>query len=232
MKYLKIPVIALSVIICLGGAANSGGFYFIPAIPFMILLMFLVRGYEKRYRTMAAVFITICIFTSVTRDWNPFFYPILIGGTATVLEDGYQITYSDGSGGFRFLSSLEGYIHDSRKEDLTERLRRFVDDPFETVIMTGDGDFSGIDNVTIKKIKRGNIFRVTGISHDHSDFGDDINVVTTVGEFFHSDTDPGDGDYAVRLDGEVQSGWSRALGNLMRYPVYLIILLSSPSELL
>ena len=158
-------VYILGVIFLISGATNIGltGFFF--AIPFAILLVFISHySFKSKKLLLSSIFlILVCILVNITLEKNPFIFPILSGGTIEVLEDGYLVTYSDGSGGFSKKSAQE-----------------------QTVSCLGPS--CGTDKST--PLKKGEIYNVTGVSITHPDLHTDVSLITSVGKFDQYDYQP------------------------------------------
>jgi len=102
--------LAISIIMSLSGAVNSGWAYFYPVIPFMFYVLWYTKlKYGKRSFILATIFIIFCITISLTRDRNPLLYPVLNGGVITVNKDiinnalpilkgDYPVTYIEHTG--------------------------------------------------------------------------------------------------------------------------------------
>lgn len=223
---LVFAALVVSVVMSLAGAVNSGFSYFFMAVPFMALLVVLSRRYGVKYRNAAIVFITLCILVSVTQSHNPLLSPILSGGTATILQDGYFVLYPGGGGLFYTESEIRSKFITNPKNPMdAARVEQFINDPGTKNLVSIKYPNDGLDRtkVDIIKLKKGEVYPVIGIEHNHGDFGDHINVDTSIGQFYHNDLFPlpQDGESAIALNKPVQSRWSRNLGNLMIYPAII-----------
>lgn len=178
MKYLKYFAVIFSVIMSLGGAVNSGFSGVFLAVPFMVYLVYIGYKVNKYLFITAILFIIFCITVNKTQDFNHFIYPILKDGNATVLQDGYQKTYLNLSG-----------IGGSGGFDISSTTIRCI----------------GCGEVRVTPLRSGEVYKVIGVYHDNGDFADKVGVVTEIGQFTYSNTDPSGFRYAINLNKPIQS---------------------------
>lgn len=221
MKYFKIFLIILSVIMSLGGAVNSGWSKFTWAIPFMICLVYLAYKQSKSLLLVSIVFVVLCITISKTQDRNPFLYPIISGGEVTIMQDGFQKTYhDDGSGGF---TSYERITLNQPTKDEKKQLEDFKSDHTIRSLTMRDRametSIPGAGMMIITKVSKGDVYKVSGVSHSYGDFSEHLNVRTSVGQFTYNDIR----DSLVTINKPLQSEWAKYLGNLMYWPVFPIL---------
>lgn len=194
MSLTKKIFLIIAVVVTIGGAINSGMTTFFMAVPFMGYLLYQSYKEGKLYFMACVIFIVICIITSKTRDSNPLLYPIIRNGTATVLQDGYQRTFSiDGSGSFQTSSTT-------------------------TISCAGCGG----DKVT--PLKKGEVYKVLGVHHGPDGFRDEVGVITEVGRFSSSDVNY---NRYIGLNKPIQSTWSKYLGNLMYWPIFPFVAITT-----
>ncbi len=92
----------ISVLFILSAAFNYGMTRYYLAIPFMALILYLSKSVFKRDNLFFASLI-LCIISILINNGlekSSLLFPILDDGYVEVHEDGYLLTYSDGSGGF------------------------------------------------------------------------------------------------------------------------------------
>lgn len=222
-------LITIAVVFSLGGAVNSGWSYFVPAIPFMLYLVVSSYRVGQGSRIASLVFVALCIATSLTRDYNPLIYPILWDGEVTVLEDGYHINYSDRSGNFYTPDDALDVISSSGAISSADaaRARQFIlssDGPDSLVIASGYTYYENNDYV-FTRLARGDQLPVTGIVHNHADFGSTLALETPLGQmgryrdWIAHDTDENPG---IQVNKPVQAKWASIVSN---YPLLLIVML-------
>ncbi len=219
MNFVKPILIIVAVIFSLGGAVNSGWSAFYLAIPFMGYLIY--QGYKKSilFFVLSILFVIACIVTSKTLEKNPFIFPILRGGEVTVVRDGFQRTFEDGSGGF---IPFEELTVNEPTESQKKIFSDFVNNP-EQKSLTYFDSF----NITVTKIKKGETYKVTGVYHQTADLTDAISVVTEIGRFRLEDFNPESSRYSVDVNKKIQTSWSKYLGNLMYWPVLPIVAMTA-----
>lgn len=232
-------LIVLSVLMSFSGAVNSGWSAFFPALPFMGYLLFVASRAGRPLLVSAVVFIALCISISLTRDSNPLLYPVLNGGVVTVEEDVLFVesvgSYGQTGGGlYRPDYYQEGPRGTGKDLNSTEmrQYRDFLNDPaIRTIENPSFVAHFSLRPTKITKIKKGETYPITGISHDNGDFADRIRVVT--GELglmrTYGDAERGE---AFSLNKPVRSSWSYYLGNLMYWPALPALLSANLNTLL
>lgn len=92
----------VSFVFTLSGAVNAGFSRYFVAIPFMALMLWISKTKLKSRLILYAsiFFIVISVVVSHSQTENPLLFPIISNGYIRILKDGYQQTFSDGSGGF------------------------------------------------------------------------------------------------------------------------------------
>lgn len=223
MRHSKVFFVTLAILMCLGGAVNDGMTYFAMAVPFMIFLMVVTFRSDKRIFLLTLAFVLLCIATSLTRDKNPLLYPIIHNGEITVLQDGYQVTYQDGSGGFYDDKHLKFLMQGNPVE--LERIQSWAKNENTKTIESSHGlNISQATPFTLTKLQKGEKLAVNAIKHTSYDLGTEVALVTNVGLFGRFDyekigNNPGP---FVEPNKEVQSKWAWYLGLLMMYPFLLM----------
>jgi len=194
-RKLAIYIYFLSLIFILGGACNTGFTRFWLATPFMVIAI-IISIFIKKHNAFIAtsIFCAIAIIFNVTLEKNPIAFPILINGSVTVLRDGNLITFSDGSGGF----FDEGMFNEKSRVN-----------------------FGKID---IKKLSKGQEFKVTGIIISHPDFSTNISLTTTAGQFSEMNYQPSNQLFtqSIKPNKTIINPIIKFLGNIMYYPMLLI----------
>lgn len=101
-KIIWIIIFLIGCIFVFAGAVNAGFSRYFMAIPFMLLILLIsnliLKNQELFY--FSIFFIVLSILINYTQKINPFLFPIVHDGYVTILKDGYQRTWEDGSGGF------------------------------------------------------------------------------------------------------------------------------------
>jgi hypothetical protein len=219
MNSIKPILIVVAVIFSLGGAVNSGWSSFYLAVPFMGYLIY--QSYKKSILilSLSVLFVIVCIVTSKTLVKNPLIFPVLRGGEVTVVRDGFQRTFYDGSGGFIPFEELT-------VNEPSESQKKIFDD-FVTNSEQKSLTYFDSFNITVTKIKKGDIYKVTAVYHQTADFTDNISVVTEIGRFRLEDFRPESSRYSVDINKQIQTSWSKYLGNLMYWPIFPIVALTA-----
>lgn len=219
MSSLNKFFVVASAVMSLGGAFNVGWSSFYLATPFMAFLVY--KGYKRgtSFFVVSIIFILACITVNKTLEKNSFVFPILKGGEATVLKDGFQRTFEDGSGGFIAFENLTINEPSDYQQKVFDEFRN---DPTRTKLKYYDSF-----PVTITKIKQGEVYKVVGIFHQTGDFSDDISIITEVGKFRVEDMDKNSRTYSIQANKPLQTTWSKYLGNLMYWPIFPIVIMSA-----
>ncbi len=209
-------LLVVCMIMSLGGAVNSGMTYFFMAIPFAGYLCWVAKG-SKKHLTFAIFFVLLCVLVSVTRDANPFIFPIISNGTALVAKDGFYRAFDDGSGSFTEYKDITLNEPNPQQKNIIENF--IVAKDVKTVTIPDTDSRSG-GSLTLTKLSKGEVYPITGIYHEGFDLGEYQSVKTSIGMFPLSDINEG---YFI-LNKPIQSKWSKILGNLMYWPIAPIAL--------
>lgn len=100
--YVYYALYTIGIIFTLSGAVNAGLSLYFMAIPFMALMIWISK-FKLKNKSLFYFSIALIIFSigvSHTQTRNPILFPIISDGYIEILENGYQLTFSDGSGGF------------------------------------------------------------------------------------------------------------------------------------
>jgi len=188
----------IGIIFVLSGAVNNGFSRFFMAIPFMILICLVGKfGIKRNKLFYFSIFMVIfSIIVNLTQTKNPLIYPVLSNGYIEILEDGYHIEYSDGSG--MFISEEE----------------------------RNDRNFIYSEDTIFTDLKKGEKYKVIGIKVAHPEFGTNVKLVTEVGQFSEYDYKSFEGSQKINVNKNVQSSWSKKLSFLMLWPLFPGIFLS------
>lgn len=207
-----------SAIMSLGGAFNSGWSSFYLAIPFMAYLVY--KGYKSgtSFFVASIIFVLACIAVSKTLEKNSFVFPVLKGGEVTVLKDGFQRTFQDGSGGFVAFENL------TTNKPSNEQQKVF--DDFKTDPTRNKLEYYDSFTSTITKIKKDEKYAVTGLFDQTDDLSSTVSIITSVGKFRIEDIDSKSATYSIKLNKKLQTTWSKYLGNLMYWPVFPILIMT------
>ncbi len=141
-KYFNYGLIIFSILVCLGGAVNSGWSGFWLASPFALVLIF----YFFRHKTILGFvigFIVLCITINLTQDKNPLIYPKL----------NQEIALKDTCGWL---------VHDSKEYDIY----LFNHNEY----CSEDSVIGGV-TYKAYNITAGN-YKVIGVYHSYADMGD------------------------------------------------------------
>ena len=176
------------------------------------------------YRVCSVLFVIICITINLTIDKNPFVFPVLSGDKKVeIVTTGLYRSFSDKSGDFVTKENL--YINKPTGYQ-QKQLDEFLQDESTNTIKMSDGAFSGADHIqTVYKLKSGQKLNILGVRN----FGgiDSTNqnyIVTDIGQFSQRDIDNG----LIKISTKnIQSKWAEYLGDLMYWPVFPILLISS-----
>ena len=138
------PYVIVCVIFCIAGAVNSGWSQYFLAIPFALLLMWLIT---KRLSWIGVVlvlpFMADCVFVSDQRDHFQFLYP-----------------------------GLGGRLTFTAEHCLTEHAASQYGKAFRMVSQSCESLISG--ESLIKVIASGATYQVEAISHSYADMGDQV----------------------------------------------------------
>ena len=97
-RYFTIAVYAICLIFIGSGAFNYGFTRWYPAVPFMLVALGIARRSRSRRRlTGTFVFCVAAIFVNATLEYNPLVFPVLDGGTVTVVTAGYWQRFPGGA---------------------------------------------------------------------------------------------------------------------------------------
>ena len=101
-KHIWVCILLICYTFILSGGANIGSTRFLMALPFMPLALLISMRVLKKtvFRKLTFILIPFSIILNITLEKNPIAFPILCGGEIEIISDGFQGTYSDGSGGF------------------------------------------------------------------------------------------------------------------------------------
>lgn len=183
-------LITLSVLTSLGGAVNSGWSYFGVAVPFMVYLLVAAYRLKRSVFVGTVFFVVLCIITSLTRDYNPFIYPIILNGEVTVLQDGYHTGWHDGSGGFHMEEQVKRFVNYTDETGANKLNELISSTDKKTIKILDKNAFSKGSEIIVTKLKKGDKFEVTGIKHNYADLGSDIAIVTPIGQFGYYNDKP------------------------------------------
>lgn len=228
VRITAVVAVIVSIVFSLGGAFNVGMTDFWMATPFMLLLVVLsFRSRRKYCRALSIVFVVVCIAISMTLYKNPWVFPVLREGTQVeVLKRSLFRSFSDGSGSF--VEANDIYINRPSVEQ-QNRLDSFLRDD-STFSMRISDAMSWSDFETVYKLEIGQHFPVLGVYNFGGIDSENRNyLVTTFGRIREDEIQ--EGNIRIVPDLPIQSEWSRYLGNLMYWPVPLLLMRSYVSEL-
>lgn len=96
-------ILLICYLFIISGGFNTGFSKFYMATPFMLVasLISITAIGDSRVKAITHLLILLSILFNVTLTKNPIVFPILNNGYIEILSDGYHVSYSDGSGGFR-----------------------------------------------------------------------------------------------------------------------------------
>lgn len=222
-------VVIVLVVFSLGGAFNVGETGFWMATPFMASLVILsFWSGQKCYKALSAVFITVCIVTSMTLYKNPWVFPVLQERTQVeILKGSFYERFSDGSGAF--IERKYVYL-DRPTAEQKNQIRAFLENDQMPSIQILDTMFVPSELKTIYRLKAGQRFPVLGV---HNFIGTNWKsrnyLVTALGHM--SEDEIQEGNIRIVPDLPIQSQWSKYLGNLMYWPIPALLAQSYVSEL-
>lgn len=227
VKVATVVAVVISAVFSLCGAFNVGETGFWMATPFMaFLIIFSFRSGQKYHKMFSIVFIAVCIAISMTLYKNPWVFPILQEGTQVeVLKKSLYRSFSDGSGSF--VEANDIYINTPSAEQQSE-LDSFLQDDNASSMQVND--VMSWSDKTIYKLKAGQRFPVLGVYNFGGMDSENRNyVVTALGHM--SEDEIQEGNMRIVPDLPIQSQWSKYLGNLMYWPVPVLLVQSYVSEL-
>ncbi|QQS15898.1 MAG: hypothetical protein IPK84_00830 [Candidatus Moraniibacteriota bacterium] len=229
VKVVTVVAVIISAVFSLGGAFNVGETGFWMATPFMaFLIIFSFRSGQKYRKMFSIVFIAVCIAISMTLYKNPWVFPILQEGTQVeVLKDSFYRGFSDGSGSF---IERKDVYPDRPTAEQKNQVDVFLEDNQMSSIQIRDEMFIPSALKTIHKLKAGQRFPVLGV---HNSIGTNWKsrnyLVTALGHI--SEDEIQEGNIRIVPDLPIQSQWSKYLGNLMYWPVSVLLVQSYVREL-
>lgn len=204
--YVGVFVYVISLIFIVSGALNLGFSGFWMATPFMVLAIhFSKKLIENRKLYWFTVIFSIgAIFFNITIEKNPLIFPILIDGYVEIQRDGYQVTYDDGSGGFR----------DHKQDEI-----QCIGCGPRTYTKVEKGDIYKVEGIKIGHPDFGIDIRVLTEIGEFGEHNFDQSDVSS--RLYHDEN----GELPVKLNKNV-TRFGQNTGILMMWPVFPMMLLS------
>lgn len=209
-KIITIMLLIVCAIFILGGAVNNGFSWFVMAIPFVVVYVKLLKGFNQPQKAcLIALLLLFCSPIFIDKSHSTLFYPCL--GSKVTLAKGWGYVQFVGSKHYSLIKpdALRDYANVKVGEMLLKPLKVFSS-PVEMTMSEMGVSFADF-GTTLEPVfmdKTGNSYSINSYS-----FNNEIRRGSIKTDDL-SDTE------------ELQSYWTERLGLLMTWPVWPVILLS------
>ncbi len=196
-------LILICILFCLGGAVNVGWTRFFLAIPFALLLIFIVKK-NLTLLVGSILFIFFCIMVNYTSTSNPLFFPKL--SKSIFIEEGCALVYPNSQVLYKYEPKAygfhQGYISKTPLIDKKKTLKQECESK----------KLQDLESIFIDK----GTYSVVGVWLSAPDMSSKSHYIIQVK----------DGKKVVEQRIQAQSNWTNNLSSLMYYPAIPILIMS------